>query len=182
MPSVGHHQADADLQAVGPAVARIAALRQAVAGALALEIRARHVVQQQVVLQVEQRAQAFFQMFLDPRLCAAAASPNPRRGGRCEPSPPARPTGPPTPCRDTKSSRCAVRSTACKIGRWSEWRPRPAKATSSRPGSATFCKSASRPSSRHNPKAIHTSPKSRRRSRRMPFRLTNTGSSFDGSS
>ena len=39
-----------------------------------------------------------------------------------------------------------------------EWRPPPAKETSSRPGSAKLCKSVSKPNSRHNPKAIHTSP------------------------
>ena len=60
-------------------------------------------------------------------LCAATASPSPCTAGRCGPSRPARPAGPPTPWRDTTSSRCAVRSKVCRIGRSSEWRPLPAK-------------------------------------------------------
>ena len=44
---------DADLEAVGSAVARIAAFCKAVVRALALEIRAGDIVEEQVVLQVE---------------------------------------------------------------------------------------------------------------------------------
>ncbi len=59
--ALGNHQPDADLFAVGPMVARVAALGQRIAVGLALEIRAGHVVQQQVVLDAEQLAQAVLQ-------------------------------------------------------------------------------------------------------------------------
>ena len=52
-----HHQADADLLAVGPMVARVAALGQGIRVGLAFEVRARHVVQQQIVLDGEQLAE-----------------------------------------------------------------------------------------------------------------------------
>lgn len=51
-----------DLFAVAPLIARIAALSQRVRFGLALEIRAGHIVKQQVVLQIEQLAQPLFQM------------------------------------------------------------------------------------------------------------------------
>ena len=48
-------------------LSRVAALGQRIGRALALEVRARHVVQQQVVLQVEQVSQPLLQMLLDAR-------------------------------------------------------------------------------------------------------------------
>ena len=52
-----HHQADADLFAVGAMVARVTTLCQGIRGRLPLEVRAGHVVQQQVVLDGEQLAE-----------------------------------------------------------------------------------------------------------------------------
>ena len=53
------------MQAVGTAVAGIAPLGQAVARTLALEVRARDVIQEQVVLHVEKASQAILEMLLD---------------------------------------------------------------------------------------------------------------------
>ena len=53
-----------DLRSFAPA----SSTGRAVARALALKVGARHIVQQQVVLQVEQRAKTFFQMLFDGRL------------------------------------------------------------------------------------------------------------------
>ena len=53
-----HHQPDADLRPVAAAVAGITPLGHRAACHLALEVGARHVVEQQVALQLEQFAQA----------------------------------------------------------------------------------------------------------------------------
>lgn len=50
----GHHQGDADLLAIGPVVAAVAATGQLVALGLALEVGAGHVVQQHLVVDREQ--------------------------------------------------------------------------------------------------------------------------------
>jgi hypothetical protein len=58
---LGDHQPDADLFAVGPMVERVAVLGQGIAIGLALEIRAGHVVKQQIALNAEQLAQSILQ-------------------------------------------------------------------------------------------------------------------------
>ena len=58
-----HHQTDEHLLAVGPMVARVAAPGLRIGSGLALKVSAGDVVQEQVVFQVEQRAQSFFQVF-----------------------------------------------------------------------------------------------------------------------
>ena len=63
-----HHQADADLFAVGPMVARVATLGQRIGMGLSLEVRARHVVQQQVVLDGEQLAEPLLEKHFQFRL------------------------------------------------------------------------------------------------------------------
>ena len=63
-----HHQADADLFAVGAMVARVAAFCQGIRIGLALEVRAGHVVQQQVVLDGEQLAEPLLEKHLQRRL------------------------------------------------------------------------------------------------------------------
>jgi hypothetical protein len=52
----GHHQGDADLLAVGPVIAAVAALGQRVGRRLALEVGAGHVVQQHLVVDRKQLA------------------------------------------------------------------------------------------------------------------------------
>ena len=63
-PLPGHDQTDADLFAVGPPVAGVTALGLRVALAKPLEVGARHVVQQQIVIQVKEHAEAAFQVRL----------------------------------------------------------------------------------------------------------------------
>jgi hypothetical protein len=63
-----HDQPDADLLAVGAVVARVTTLRLIVAFALAFKIGAGHVVQQQVVLQIEQLAEAVLEVFFQTGL------------------------------------------------------------------------------------------------------------------
>ena len=60
-PALGNHQTDADLFAVRAVVARVTPLGRRIGLGLALEIRAGHIVQQQVVLQPEKIAQPIFQ-------------------------------------------------------------------------------------------------------------------------
>ena len=60
-----HHQRDAHLLAVRPVIPAVAALRQRIARRQSLEVRARHVVQQQVVLQREQLPQPRLQVTFD---------------------------------------------------------------------------------------------------------------------
>ena len=67
-PLARHHQRDAHLLAVRPMVATVPACGQRVLRRLALEVRARHVVQQQVVPQREQLAQSRLQVLLDRHL------------------------------------------------------------------------------------------------------------------
>ena len=67
-PAPRHHQTDADLLAVGPMVARVAALGQRIGVGLALEVRARYVVQQQIVLDGEQLAEPLLEKRLERRL------------------------------------------------------------------------------------------------------------------
>ena len=50
---LGHHQTNTHLQAVRPTVARIAALCLWVAGALSFKISAGHVVEQQIIFEIE---------------------------------------------------------------------------------------------------------------------------------
>ena len=57
-----HHQPDAHLLAVTPMVAAVAALGERIGGGLSLEIRARHVVEQKLVVEPEQLAQAPLEM------------------------------------------------------------------------------------------------------------------------
>ena len=64
-PLAGDHQGDADLFAVGPMIAAVAALGQRVALGQAFEVGAGHIVEQQVVLQREQLAQPAAQMLLE---------------------------------------------------------------------------------------------------------------------
>jgi len=59
-----HHQTDANLLAISPMVTAVAAAGKCVAGGLALEVRARHVVQQQLVVEREQRSEALLEMDL----------------------------------------------------------------------------------------------------------------------
>ena len=54
----GNHQADANLLAVGPVIASVAALRQRVGLRLAFEVGAGHIVQQHLVVDGEQLAAA----------------------------------------------------------------------------------------------------------------------------
>jgi len=61
----GHHQGNQDLLAVGPMVPTVAALGLGIALRETLEIRARHVVEQQVVLQGKQLPEPLAQMLLD---------------------------------------------------------------------------------------------------------------------
>ena len=58
----GHHKGDADLLAVRPVIARIAALRLRIARRLAFEIGAGHVIEQHLVLHREQLAAATCQV------------------------------------------------------------------------------------------------------------------------
>src|SRR5208283_3693587 len=51
-----HHQADADLLAVSPMVAAVAAAGEPIALGVALEIRPRHIIQ--LIVEIEQRSQA----------------------------------------------------------------------------------------------------------------------------
>ena len=55
-------------------IARVAALGQRIAFGLALEVRARHVVEQQVVFQVEKLPQPLFQKISSVSLCGKRAS------------------------------------------------------------------------------------------------------------
>ena len=64
----GHDQRDAHLLAVGPMIARIAALCLRVGFRLAFEIGARDVVEQHLVLDREQLAAALRQMRFERRL------------------------------------------------------------------------------------------------------------------
>ena len=63
-----HHQADADLFAVGAMIARVTAFGQGIRVGLALEVRAGHVVQQQVVLDGEQLAEPLLEKRFQRRL------------------------------------------------------------------------------------------------------------------
>ena len=58
-----YHQADAHLFAIGPMVSRITALCLRIAVGLAFKVSRGHVVDQKVVLQAKQFAQAVFQVF-----------------------------------------------------------------------------------------------------------------------
>ena len=64
----GHDESDAHLLAVGPMVARVAALCQRVGFGLAFEIRAGDIIEQHVVLDREQLAAALRQMGFKGRL------------------------------------------------------------------------------------------------------------------
>ena len=66
----GHHQGDADLLAVGPMIAAVAALRQRVGLRLALEVGAGHVVQQHLVVDRKQLAAALATDAPPARPCA----------------------------------------------------------------------------------------------------------------
>ena len=59
-----HHQADANLLAVGPMVAAVAAAGERVALGLTLEVCARHVVQQQLIVKLEQLLEMYLQRSL----------------------------------------------------------------------------------------------------------------------
>ena len=63
-PVFRHHQTDADLQAIGPTVAGVAPLGHRVGLAKALEVRAGHVVQEQLILQIEQVPQTPLEVLL----------------------------------------------------------------------------------------------------------------------
>ncbi len=73
-PLAGHHQRDADLLAVGPVVAAVAARRQRVPLGQPLEVRARHVVEQQVVLQGEELAEPLLRCCSIAALCGKSRS------------------------------------------------------------------------------------------------------------
>ena len=59
-----HDQPDADLLAIRAMIAAVASLRLRVAFRLALEVGRRHVVEHQVVVEVEERAEAVLEVFL----------------------------------------------------------------------------------------------------------------------
>ena len=63
-----HHQSDADLLAVRPVVAAVAAPGERVSLGLAFEERARDVVEQQLVVEREQLAEAALEMLLEGSL------------------------------------------------------------------------------------------------------------------
>lgn len=68
----GHDQRNTDLLAVGPMIAGIAALRQRIGFGLAFEERARHVMEQHLVLDRKQLPAASRQMRFHCRLCASS--------------------------------------------------------------------------------------------------------------
>jgi len=67
-PVLGHHQTDADLQTIRAAVPGVAPLGHRITVALPLKIRAGHIVQQQLVLQIEEIAQSLLEMSFDTLL------------------------------------------------------------------------------------------------------------------
>ena len=112
-----HHQADADLLAVRPMVAAVAARGQRVGLRLALEVGAGHVVQQQLVVELEQLAQAALEMGLQRRLVRQQAVERAIQPIVVDALRPARPADRSAPSGDTSPRRCAARSTARTAGR-----------------------------------------------------------------
>ena len=75
--AAAHHQGDVDLLAVRPMIARIAPLRLRVLLRLTFKVGAGHVVQQQVVVELEQLSRASPSGVSPAPACAAAAHPAP---------------------------------------------------------------------------------------------------------
>ncbi len=90
-PLARDHQRQADLLAVGPVIAAVAPLRQRVALRQALEVDAGHVIEEQVVVEREQLAEAGHEMLLELPLVGQQAIESPiqpvvvdQRGGQRE--------------------------------------------------------------------------------------------------
>ena len=81
-PLAGDDQGHADLLAVRPVIAAVAALGQRIVRAPAFEVRAGHVVEEQIVVEREELAERADQMLLQRRLVRAAGDPARDSSGR----------------------------------------------------------------------------------------------------
>ncbi len=172
-PFARDHQGDVHLHAIGPVVAAVAALGDGWIGH-PLEIGAGHVVEQQVVVDLEQLAEALAPGALRWPPCAAAADPAPDTAARrrCARTP-----------RPSRSSSAVVRyhcSATCSSLDGSHSRPitrmaiTSAHATASRPRGSSPPSSSSNLSARHSVQPSHAAPKLLERSRRTALSRTLT--------
>ena len=175
MPVPRHHQRDAHLLAVSPMVAAVAAPGQPIAVGLALEVRARHVIQQQVVVELEQLSQALLRWVSSARLCGSR-----RSSARYSRSSLIRSAGTPEKILqrrapipvlgDVQLARRLAQSRNHQDRR--HRRPRHPLASFDQ----THLAETIEASARHSRQPSHTSPKRRARSRRICSSRTATGS------